>query len=219
LNTAASRGLLNSSIAAGSAENAAVQAAAPLAEQNAAAATGAEMQNSQLLTQASEFNTSEAVANQQLNAQLATQTSQFNAGNETQVSQANAAMKTQADETLQQIQGSLANTGLQGLNAEELATIQGNVSLGIEGQQSVNSLLTSAQSGINAILANNNISQAQATTAITALKANLTNNLAITNLVQGGTPTSDPWAPTTPTPTGTQIATGPGGRPIPIRPR
>lgn len=194
MNTAASRGLQNSSLGAGAAEAAAVQAAAPLAEQNASEASTAALQNSQLQTQASEFNASQQNANQQLNAQLQTQTSQFNASNATQTAQFNTAAANAAKEQTQQIQATINQTGLQGLNANTLATIQGSVSLGIAAQQSVNSLLTSAQSGINAVLANNNISANTAGQAISAIKANLENSLAITNIIQGGKPTADPWA-------------------------
>jgi len=202
--TAASRGLTNSSISAGAAENAAVQAAAPLAEQNASEATGAAMQNSQLNTQANEFNASEQNANQQLNAQLQTQTNQFNTQNQTQNSQFNTAAQTAAKEQTQSIQATLNQTGLQGLNAETLAAIQGSVTLGVSAQQSVNSLLTSAQSGINAVLANNNISAQTAKYAISAITTNLTNNLAISNIINGGSAGTNPWAavpaaPATPT--------------------
>lgn len=196
-NTAAARGLGNSSVAAGSSEAAATAAAAPLAEQNASEVTQAALQNSQLQTQASEFTASQEQQAAAQNAQLEQQQSQFGAGQTQAAATTTAQITAAAKEQTQNIQATLENTGLQGLNADTLAKIQGSVSLGIAAQQSTNSLLTAASNGINAVLSNANIAQPAALAAVTAIKNNLIAGLAVSNIIQGGTPTSDPWGANT----------------------
>ena len=193
----AGRGLLNSSIGAGNSESAMLTAATPLAEQNASTAAGASMQNAQLQTQAGEFSASQQQQAAAQNASLAQQQAQFGAGQTQAAATTNAQMTAAAAEQTQSIQATLANTQQQGLDANTLATIQGNVSLGIAGQQSTNALLAAASNGINAVVSNPNMSAGAAQTAIAAIKANLGAGLAVTNIIQGGTPTSDPWNTTT----------------------
>lgn len=118
--TAASRGLENSSLAAGSAQAAATAAAAPLAQQNASEASTGQLQNSQLDTQVSEANAAAANAAKMQNSQLDTQASEFNSSQDTaakelaaqlgtSVSQSNAQLATSNNEfNAQQTQAAAA---------------------------------------------------------------------------------------------------------------
>lgn len=123
--SAAGRGLENSSIAAGAAQAAATQAAAPLAEQNAGAATQAELQNKQLGTQVSEQNAQLGTQVAEQNAALGTQVSEQNAAEETNARLQNAQLGTQASEfnTGENVQQALQNA------AERTQTSQLNAQL------------------------------------------------------------------------------------------
>lgn len=107
--TAASRGLENSSLAAGSAQAAATAAAAPFATQNASEASTGKLQDAQLATQASQSNAAAKNAALMQNSQLNTQASEFNSSQDTaakelaaqlgtSVSQSNAQLNTSNNE-------------------------------------------------------------------------------------------------------------------------
>lgn len=96
--TAASRGLENSSIGAGAAEAAAVQAAAPLATQNAGEAAQGKLQSQNLNTQTSEQNANSANTASLQNSQLSTQTSEQNAAAKNAALAQNSQLDTQASE-------------------------------------------------------------------------------------------------------------------------
>lgn len=208
--TAASRGLGNSSIAAGSSEASAVAAAAPLAQQNAAeAATAAGQnaqlgtqvseQNAQLGTQANEFNTSENVASDQLNAQLGTQTSQYNAGQAEQEAEFNAQQRQQSDQanqqatvqTTQQVMQQNADLNkqyLSGTQAQDLATIQGQYNDLIASNQAASNLYQSYLTSIGTAMANKDIDPARIAQDIAAQQAMLSSGLALINSMNGGNP-------------------------------
>lgn len=128
--SAASRGLENSSIGAGAAEAAAVQAAAPFAEQNASAATQGVLTNAQLAQQAALQNSQLGTQVSQQNAALGTQVSQQNAGLATQVAEQNAQLGTTASLQNSQLrtQAGEFNASQQNANQQlnaQLATQQG----------------------------------------------------------------------------------------------
>ena len=184
--TAASRGLQNSSLGAGAAEAAAVQAAAPLAEQNASSATAGRLQNSQLLTQASEFNAGQQNANQQLQAQLDTQGSQFNAGQNTQNSQFNAQSANAMAAQTQQLTEQLNQQFLSGTQAQQLAGIQGQWNSFIQQNTSASQLYQQTLSSLGAILNNKDIDPTRAAADIKILLDNIQGALGVMNTLEGG---------------------------------
>jgi len=184
--SAASRGLQNSSLGAGAAEASAVQAAAPLAEQNAQSATAGELQNSQLGTQANEFNAGQANQNQQLNAQLQTQTSQFNASQKQAADATNAAMINQVNSQITGIIGQMNTQYLSGSQAQVLAQIQGTISEHIATTQSTAALIQSTLSGVSAIMTNNNLDANRTSTAVTAELNTLNSAMKALDVVLGG---------------------------------
>jgi hypothetical protein len=199
--TAASRGLENSSLGAGAAEAAAVQAAAPLAQTNAGIAAQGKLQNSQLLTQASEFNAGQQNANQQLQAQLDSNTSQFNATNQIQVGETNAAAMNAMRAQTQQIQAQLNTQFVSGSQAQMLAEIQGSYNAFIQQNSSAAAIMQTTLSGISSVLGNSNISPQQASAAVTQILNQLHASLDIMNAIEGGSsPAAAPRPPTTPTP-------------------
>lgn len=206
--TAASRGLQNSSLAAGASEASAVQAAAPLAEQNASeaatavqqnAALGTQVseQNAQLGTQANEFNASENISQDQLNAQLGTQTSQFNAGQAQQASefnaqqtqqnnQLNAQISAQTQQEILQQNADLNKQYLSGTQAEDLATIQGQYNQLIATNQAAATLYQSYLSSIGQAMANKDIDPARIAQDIQAQQAMLSSGLQLIDSINGG---------------------------------
>ena len=185
--SAAQRGLQNSSLASGASEAAAVQAAAPLAEQNAQSATAGELQNSQLQTQASEFNAGQQNANQQLNAQLATQTNQFNASQAQTAAATNAAAVNAINQQITGIIGSINQQGLSGNQAQILAGIQGQYSELISQNQTAGAMVQSYMSALSAMMANPQIDQGRINTESTVLLNNLNSQLGMLNTINGGT--------------------------------
>lgn len=195
--TAASRGLENSSLGSGAAEAAAVQAAAPLAQQNASEAAAAGLQNSQLGTQASEFNSSEANANSQLNAQLQTQTNQLNAQLAGQTSQFNASQAQAAEAANQSAENAaVENTEalneqinqqyLSGTQAEDLASIQGQYNQLIATNQAASNLYQSYFSSIASTMANQNIDPTRVAETVQAQQAMLQSGLEVIDSLNGG---------------------------------
>lgn len=193
--SAASRGLENSSLGAGAAEAAAVQAALPLAEQNAQTAEASNLQNSQLATQASEFNAGQQNANQQLNAQLATQTNQFNASQKQTADATNAAAMNAMKQQTEQIIGQLNTQYLSGNQAQVLAGIQGQYSELIAQNQSAATLTNTVMSGLASSFANQNIDQGRINTETTGMLNILHSALSVIDGINGGvsaTPTGPP---------------------------
>ena len=185
--SAASRGLENSSLGAGASEAAAVQAAAPLAQENASTAASGQLQNSQLNTQANEFNASQENANQQLNAQLQTQTSQFNAGQITAAAAGNATAQNAIKEQTQQIIGQINSLGLQGVNSEALAGIQGKWNSLIASNTSAAQLYGNMMNGISAMLNNTNIAPNKVADAITTEMNMFNSAMQVMDAINGGT--------------------------------
>lgn len=207
--SAASRGLENSSIGAGAAEAAGVAAAAPLAEQNAGAATqgmltnaqlqtqvaeqnaaaqnAAQLQNSQLGTQASEFNASQLNANQQLNAQMQTQQTQFNAAQQQQAAATNAAAQNAMTQQVMQLNEQINQQYLSGTQSQSLASIQGQYNELIQQNASASSLYTSMLNNIGATMANKDIAPSRVADTISAMQSLLSSGLGIIDAINGGT--------------------------------
>ena len=195
--TAASRGLENSSLGAGAAEAAAVQAAAPLAEQNAGEAATAGLQNAQLGTQANEFNASEANANSQLNAQLQTQTNQLNAqlagqtnqfnASQTQAANAaNQAAENQATANTMALNEQINQQYLSGTQAQDLASIQGQYNQLIASDQAASNLYTAYFNSIGAVMAQPNIDPSRVSESIQAQQSMLQSGLEVMDALNGG---------------------------------
>lgn len=207
--SAASRGLANSSLSAGASEAAAVQAAAPLALQNAQAATGGKMQNSQLDTQANEFNASQENANQQLNAQMETQQTQFNASQKQQADATNAAAQNAMTQQTQQLNEQINQQYLSGTQSQSLAAIQGRFNELIQQNASASGMYTSMLNNIGATMANKDISPQRVADTISAMQSLLSGGLSVVDAINGGSPSTVPLGtarPSTP-------PTAPGAKP------
>lgn len=111
--TAARRGLQNSSIAAGTAQGAMVDRAAPIASQNATQLQEQSLANQAAINRAREVSSGRETDVSVANANLGTQTSQFNAGQANEADRLNAQLGTATN----QQNASEANR-LAGINAE-----------------------------------------------------------------------------------------------------
>jgi len=194
--TAASRGLENSSIGAGSAQAAATAAAAPLAQQNASEAATARNQNAQLGTQASEFNSSQDAAAKELQAQLGTSVSQSNA----QMQTANNEFNAQQDQSSRAANAAATNSmaaqtaaltedmnkqDLSGTQAARLANIQAQSSQLIASNQSAASLYSTYMSAMSATMANKDIAPGRVADSMTAMQSMLQSGLGVIDQMQG----------------------------------
>jgi hypothetical protein len=184
--SAASRGLQNSSLSAGASEAAAVQAAAPLAQQNAQAALAGAEQNAQLATQTSDLNAQQQNANQQLQAQLEEQQTQYNASQAQAAAATNAAAMNAINSQTEQIQGQLNTQFLSGSQAQTLASIQGQYNMLIQQNSSAASLYTSMLNNIGAVAANKDIPADRLTETVNGLKTLATTGLGIIDAINGG---------------------------------
>ncbi len=120
--SAARRGLQNSSIAAGSAQGAVVDRAAPIAGQNASQLHEQSLANQAAVNRAREVSTGRETDVSTTNAQLGTATSTFNAGQSNDISKTNAQLNTDTSQFNSQQQNEISR-----LNAQlETATSQGN---------------------------------------------------------------------------------------------
>jgi len=194
--TAASRGLENSSIGAGSAQAAATAAAAPLAQQNASEAATARNQNAQLGTQASEFNSSQDAAAKELQAQLGTSVSQsnaqaqtanseFNAQQTQAASAANAAAKNTMAAQTAALTEDMNKQDLSGTQAARLADIQAQSSQLIASNQSAASLYSTYMSAMSATMANKDIAPGRVADSMTAMQSMLQSGLGVIDQMQG----------------------------------
>lgn len=194
--SAAARGLGNSSIGAGASEAAAVQAAAPLAEQNASAATTGMLQNAQLQTQASEFNVSQQAAAQELQAQLQTSvsqananaitaTSQFNASQQQAADTANAAAKNQLAAQTQALTEAMNQQDLSGTQAANLARIQATSQQLIASNQSAANLYANYMTSLSATAGNQNISPQRLGETMAAMQSMLQSGLNVIDAMNG----------------------------------
>jgi hypothetical protein len=187
--SAASRGLENSSMGAGAAEGAAVAAAAPLAEQNAAAATQGQLQNSQLGTQANEFNASQENSNQQLNAQLQTQQTQFNASQEQAAAATNTAAKNAMTQQTMQLNEQINQQYLSGTQSQSLASIQGQYNELIQQNASAAGMYNSMMTQIGATMGNKDIAPQRVADTISAMQTLLSSGLQVIDGINGGNST------------------------------
>jgi hypothetical protein len=187
--SAASRGLENSSIGAGASEAAAVQAAAPLAEQNASEASTGQLQNAQLGTQANEFNASQQNANQQLAAQLGTQQTQFNASQTQAAASTNAAAQNAMTQQTMQLNEQINQQYLSGTQSQSLASIQGQYNELIQQNSSAASMYTSMMNNIGSTMSNQNIAPSRAADTVSAMQDLLASGLSVIDAINGGNAT------------------------------
>lgn len=185
--SAASRGLENSSIGAGAAEAAAVQAAAPLAEQNAGAATQGMLTNAQLAQQAalqnSQLGTTTNLQNAQLgttaslqNSQLATQAGEFNASQQNANQQLNAQLATQQGQFNASQTQAAAATNAAANNAMTQQVMQLNESINqqyLSGSQA--QTLASIQGQYNELIAQNSSAASLYTSMLNGINATMAN--------------------------------------------
>lgn len=104
LNTANSRGMINSSLAAGNAEAEMVKQATPIAQQNAATEANSSLANQAATNQASAQNASLDTQSSEQNASVNAQINELQAQMQTAVSQGNASAANAIAEQLQQLQ-------------------------------------------------------------------------------------------------------------------
>jgi len=121
-------GMLNSTMAAGAAQNAVLQNAIPIATGDVNAINTVNSQNAQATNQAELANAQAANTSAIQQAQLETSTNQYNAGQATQVAQSNAAAATQVAQ---------ANAAA--------ANAQAQFNAGLISQQELNQFTTAAQ--------------------------------------------------------------------------
>lgn len=204
---AGSRGLLNSSIAAGMAQAETAKAAVPLAQQNAAQQYGAEQFNVEAANRAAEFNAQAQNQADQLKAQLDTAVAQGNAQAEndarrqlaeleTRVNQQNAQMKTDVDlnnakmTNDARIQTMMANADLNkqwltGVQAQDLQRIQGQYQQIISTNENAAKLYDSYFQSISSTLANKDISPDRAAQYIAVQQSMLESGLRLLDQMNG----------------------------------
>lgn len=174
--SAASRGLLNSSIASGAAEASMAAAATPLAEQNASTAATANLQNAQLGTQVSEQNANNETAVSEQNAQLGTQVSEQNA------SQAN----TMAGQVLGE-NATINQTFLQGSMQQQLASINDQYQELIQTNQTAGNLYQAYFGAMQTMMGNEHLTPDRIASSINALSASLSAGLSLIQQLSGNT--------------------------------
>ena len=162
-----------------------MQAAAPLAEQNASAASSGVLQNSQLGTQAAEFNASQQNANQQLQAQLATQQTQFNASQTQAAAATNTAAQNAMTQQTMQLNEQMNQQYLSGTQSQSLASIQGQYNELIATNTSASSMYTAMMNGISSTMANQNIAPSRVADTIGADQSILESGLSVVDALNG----------------------------------
>lgn len=236
LNLANSRGLINSSIAAGNAEGALVDRLTPLAQQDAQIfqqqrlTNQADVNRSREVstgreTETSQFNSQQQNERDRLQAQLETAVSQGNAelANQTRIRQAELDTQINAqnaeasnrlrEQTLQQNadlnKQFLANTG-----ALDLATIQGRYEQLISSNASASSLYNSFFNSIGTIMANKDIPPDRIAQSIQVQQSILKSGLDLIDQLNGlqlGSATQQPGIVTSGSGQGTAITALPPG--------
>jgi hypothetical protein len=191
--SAAGRGLENSSLGAGAAEGAAVAAAAPLAEQNAGAATQGQLQNSQLGTQANEFNASQQNSNQQLNAQMQTQQTQFNASQQQAAASTNTAAQNAMTQQTMQLNEQINQQYLSGTQSQSLASIQGQYNELIQQNASASGMYNSMLTQIGQEAGNYQLAPQRVADSISAMQSLLSGGLSVVDAINGGTKSTVPF--------------------------
>ena len=173
--TAASRGLLDSSIAAGAAQGAMVDRATPLAlsesevlhqqalanqaAENRAAEFGAGAENvaslteAQLGTEVSMFNVGQEQQQAQFDANWANQAEMLNAEMAQQAGQFNASQQNAINSQIMQMNSSLNEQYLRGTQSMDLATIQGQFNTLIAQNETAGSFFSSAMNAIGQAMA------------------------------------------------------------------
>lgn len=120
--SANARGMLNSAFAAGAGERAAIQAALPIAQQDAATFNQRDIANMDAMNAAAQFNAAQAQQNAQFNASQRQQNSQFNASNKQQTNLFNASNVQQTNQF--NASNALANSQFNASQANSMAQAQ-----------------------------------------------------------------------------------------------
>lgn len=185
INMANSRGLTNSSLAAGASMAEMTRAATPLAQQNAAQAFGMEQQNQQLESQ-----------RRAINAGMETDVSMGNAGMANDL--LNSDRQREITYELQQLAGDqdFAKQELASNTAREISIIEGNFKQLISVNDTAARIVTQLNDSIAQVVGNEKIKSGEAATKIEAIIKAANDSLAVigamneldlSNLVLGGT--------------------------------
>lgn len=137
---AAKRGLQNSSIAAGAAEGAMVDRAAPLAQQNASILNTQALANQSAENEANQLNAQLGTSVSQQNAALQTDVSKQNANNTTDVSKFNAGLKEDASKFNADVAAKAASQDAASANSMREKVMQANSDLNkqfLSGEQTM----------------------------------------------------------------------------------
>lgn len=159
--TANARGLLNSSMAAGAGEQAVINTALPIASQDASTYGTAARDN-------------QATTNTAL---------QFNAGAKNTVALANANSANQSGLLKQQGEQAVTMQGLQATSAKELANIEAQYKTTMQTSASAVQIMSTAQQGINAILADTTLSNDAKAALITQLQSGLKAQMGVVGAI------------------------------------
>lgn len=195
------RGLINSSIAAGAGEAAAIDAALPIASADANTYTTAARDNQNMQNAALQFGAGAANTTSQVNAGAGNQVATMGYGNELQKgiigaqTAAQSQLQTQAGQqasqlSAQQAQQETALQGVRGAQATSLAQIEADYKGLIQASASASRLFDTAQQSIAAIMSDTNTSVQQkqdaVNTATALLRAGLTIEGAVANVDLAG---------------------------------
>lgn len=222
---AARRGLQNSSLAAGQAQGALVDRAAPIAGQEADILQGQRLANQQATNTASQFNAGSETDVSKLNAQLGTQTSLQNAQNATETSRFNAetaAQKAQQDAQAENAMrtavmnqnAELNKQYLSGTQAQDLATIQAQYQALIQSNASAANLYNTYFQTISQVMSNPNIDPARIAQIVGTLQQSLVGGMDFLNAMSsiGGGTSGAPMSGV-PAPAGAGVAAASTGSP------
>jgi len=167
------RGLLNSSITAGAGEAAAISAALPIAQGDAAAQSRQSLNNQQYLNSASNQNASLGTSVAMNNASQANNMSQFNSRGVDAINQVNTGASNTAAH-FNANQQNAVNQGNQNVQAKiDLANQNTVANQRLNATQSTNGLMSSYLSAYTQIQTNSTLNAANKTTALANLKTQM----------------------------------------------
>jgi len=227
---AARRGLQNSSIAAGAAQGALVDRAAPIAQQeagllqeqrlaNQTAQNNASITNAGLSTDVSKLNAQLGTQTSMQNAQNATETSRFNAETAAQAAQQNAQAENAMRTAVMNQNAELNKQYLQGTQSMDLATIQAQYQVLLQTNAAASNLYNNYFTTIAQVMANKDIDPARAAQIVQTLQQSLVGGMDFIDAMNGtptgtSTPTTsggDRFYPTPRIPAGAQVFNAAGG--------
>lgn len=223
----ASRGLRNSTIAAGATEAALVDRALPVAQQDAAANRAQALENQSVMNRAREFSAAAENTAQLQDAALQTQTSQFNANLGTQVSLANAQAQNQrlAQNAEFQQRANELTAGdvnkmrelvltqnadfnkqyLTGTQAMDLASLQGKYQLLLSQNETAARFYDSYFTSISNIMSNDQLPPDRVARYVTTQQNMLEAGLRLLDVLNGTSTSSTMNSPASPNPAPNQL--------------